>query len=82
MVWRWNGCSWRTEHDVTLELSRDKLQELSEGLCSRITALVRRAILSAFDQQQTLNPVDVVEIVGGGTRIPCVANAIQAAAGG
>ena len=68
------------DEDVTLDLSRGQLESVCEPLCARLAELLHRVVAACDFGEESA--VDVVEIVGGGTRIPCVASTIQEAFGG
>jgi len=55
---------------------------MAEPLCRRIHELVGRIIASAGCGLEEGEALEAVEIIGGGTRIPCVARAIAEGAGG
>ena len=68
------------DEDVTLDLSRGQLESVCEPLCARLAELLHRVVAACDFGEESA--VDVVEIVGGGTRIPCLASTIQEAFGG
>lgn len=62
--------------DVSSQLSREELENLTAPLLERVTDPIHKALSLA---KLTPNEVDFVEIIGGTTRIPCLKNAISAA---
>jgi len=64
------------EDSLTEILTRHRpMQTIAAPLCSRVSALVRRLM------EQAAQEVHSVEVVGGGSRVPCVAAAVQEGAG-
>jgi len=63
------------DQDVTLELSRGQLENMAARVCLRIKELMARVVTACHFEEGVA--LDVLEIVGGGTRIPCVAEAVQ-----
>ena len=69
------------DQDVSIEFARGQLELLTVPVCRRISELVTR-VLGSADCGGADGGIDAVEVVGGGTRIPCFADAVQQAAGG
>lgn len=65
--------------DVTLSLTRDALEAMTEEVFSGVRELVSRLLASS-----KVNPsqVHAVELLGGATRVPAIAHAIHEGAGG
>jgi len=61
--------------DVSSKMNREKFEELAQGLISRMAAPLHQALK---DSGLTENDIDVVELVGGSTRIPSFKAAIEA----
>ena len=72
------------DQDVSIELTRGQLELMAVPVCRRVSELVTR-VLGTCDfgaNGGSDGGIDVVEVVGGGTRMPCMADAVQEAAGG
>ncbi|CAL1706042.1 unnamed protein product [Somion occarium] len=65
--------------DASSRLNREEFEELIAPILERIEAPIKQAIA---DSGLTLEQIDVVELIGGCTRIPAVRHRIQTAFGG
>ncbi|KAE9007347.1 hypothetical protein PR003_g16666 [Phytophthora rubi] len=66
------------EKDINISITRSVFEELCAAERARITEMLQKALESAKESVPSAD-IASVEIVGGGTRIPCVQEAIIAA---
>ena len=65
--------------DASSKITREEYEGLITGVLDRITAPIQQAL---DDSGLSLDQIDAVELVGGGTRIPAVRAKIQSVFGG
>uniref|UniRef100_A0A7S4JD62 Uncharacterized protein n=1 Tax=Guillardia theta TaxID=55529 RepID=A0A7S4JD62_GUITH len=66
------------ERDVTIKLTRHRLNEMIAPLCHQLQELVK-STLQTEDSFIEGSSLDGVEIIGGASRIPCLAAVVQSA---
>ncbi|GMF17560.1 unnamed protein product [Phytophthora fragariaefolia] len=66
------------EKDINISVSRSVFEELCAAECARVTEMLQKALETASESVPSAD-IASVEIVGGGTRIPFVQEAIIAA---
>ena len=63
---------------LSMHITRSQFEELCEDLTERATAPITRALASA---NVTLDEVDVIELIGGGMRVPKVQSSLKSVLG-